>query len=317
VCQVLAQTPENYKIAFIGDQGLGENAKAVLRLIKAEGADAVLHQGDLDYERNPKAWDDQINSILGPNFPYFASIGNHDINKWQGSGGYEEYLAKRMSRIGVTWDGKLGIKSSLKFKGIFVIFVAPDVAESGHADYIEEKFGEDDSIWRISSWHKNMRDMQVEGKTDQAGWAVYEESRKAGSIIATAHAHTYSRTYLLGSMENKTVVNKSDTLDITKGRSFVFVSGLGGHSIRKQRLSGNWWSSIYTSKQGANYGALFGIFNLNGNDELAEFYFKDIDGKIADRFWVVSHLRDGLEIDNEAPAPPKDISIIIKGLPHD
>src|SRR5260370_1359126 len=57
-----SQTPANFKIAFIGDQGGGQNAVAVLNLINLEGANAVLHSGDLDYADNPAAWEDQINS---------------------------------------------------------------------------------------------------------------------------------------------------------------------------------------------------------------------------------------------------------------
>ena len=90
--RVLAQgdlPPVNFTIAFIGDQGLGTNAEAALRLIKNEGADAVLHQGDFDYHDNPAGWDGQINGILGPDFPYFASVGNHDAMRFYGSGGYQ------------------------------------------------------------------------------------------------------------------------------------------------------------------------------------------------------------------------------------
>ena len=75
---VLAQdsviTPVNYKIAFIGDQGYGVDARAVLNLIKSEEAQAVVHSGDFDYRDDPAAWDAQINAILGPEFPYFASV---------------------------------------------------------------------------------------------------------------------------------------------------------------------------------------------------------------------------------------------------
>lgn len=63
-------TAPNLKVAFIGDQGLNDNAKAVSNLIKAQGADVVLHQGDFDYHDDPDAWDQQINSILGEDFPY-------------------------------------------------------------------------------------------------------------------------------------------------------------------------------------------------------------------------------------------------------
>ena len=45
------------KVAFIGDQGLGPDATAVLRLIRGEGAEVILHQGDFDYADNPDAWD--------------------------------------------------------------------------------------------------------------------------------------------------------------------------------------------------------------------------------------------------------------------
>jgi hypothetical protein len=280
--QSLEETPPNFKIAFIGDQGLGPNAIAVLKLIKAESAQAVLHQGDFDYHDNPAAWDAQINAILGPDFPYFASIGNHDEAKWGGSNGYQQYLKNRLTRLGITWDGDLGVKSALRYKGLFLVLVGPGTKGCGHDAYIMEQLAADTSIWRLCSWHKNMRLMQVGGKPDETGWGVYEEARKGGAIITTAHEHSYSRTYLLSSIINQTVASRSDTLVITKGKTFVFVSGLGGRSIRDQERAGGWWASIYTSTQGANYGALFGTFNVNGVPNLATFYFMDIDGVIAD-----------------------------------
>ncbi|MFQ5825135.1 MAG: hypothetical protein ACE5JB_13870, partial [bacterium] len=76
---------------------------------------------------------------------------------------------------------------------------------------------------------------------------------------------------------------------------------------------GAWWASIYTSTQSANYGALFGTFNLNGNNKLTEFYFKDIDGNIADKFCVVSHVNEDIVADNTPPTPPKNIRIVIGG----
>jgi len=288
------ETPVNFKIAFIGDQGLGSKARAVLDLIKSEGAHAVLHQGDFDYKNDPASWEGQINDILGPDFPYFACVGNHDEGKWSGANGYQQYLKNRMARLGITWDGDLGVKSSFRYKGIFIVLVAPGVMGSGHDVYIRDMLAADNSIWSICSWHKNMRAMQVGGKSDETGWGVYEEARKGGAIIATAHEHSYSRTHLLSSIMNQTVASRSDTLVITKGNTFVFVSGLGGASIRDQERTGDWWASVYTSNQGANYGALFGTFNVNGVPNLATFYFKDITGKIADRFVVISDVERGL-----------------------
>ena len=262
------ETPVNFKIAFIGDQGSGAGAEAVLNLIKAEGAQAVLHQGDFDYKGDPAAWDARINRILGLDFPYFASLGNHDEDEWGEADGYQRYLQDRLNRLSIKWDGDLGVKSSLRYRGIFIVLVAPGVMGSGHDAYIRDRLAADNSLWSVCSWHKNMRKMQVGRKSDATGWAVYEESRKGGAIIATAHEHSYSRTHLLGSIKDQTVASTSNTLVITKGRTFVFVSGLGGKSIRGQLrclpstppygCKGE-WASIYTSNQNANYGALFGV----------------------------------------------------------
>ena len=56
----------------------------------------VLHQGDFDYLDDPDLWDAQINNILGSDFPYFASIGNHDKLEWNG---YQEKLQNRLDKI--------------------------------------------------------------------------------------------------------------------------------------------------------------------------------------------------------------------------
>ncbi|MGB7972297.1 MAG: metallophosphoesterase [Candidatus Deferrimicrobiaceae bacterium] len=311
--QVLAQgdlPPVNFTIAFIGDQGLGTSAEAVLNLIKNEGADAVLHQGDFDYVDNPAGWDGQINGILGPNFPYFASVGNHDAARFYGPGGYQEFLAARMNRLGIPWDGDLGVRSSFYYEGIFILLTAPGTIGVNQDLYIRDRLATDNSIWRISSWHKNMRLMQVENKTDDTGWGVYEESRKGGAIVATGHDHSYARTHLLSSFQNQTVASTGNTLILAsdnpstpsdEGRSFAFVSGLGGHSIYSQTRSGAWWASIYTSTQGATYGALFGVFNYQGNPRLAHFYFKNINGTIVDDFYVQSSVGVGAGGANQPP----------------
>ena len=96
ICAAEKLVPETpVKVAFLGDQGLGPNSVAVLKLVKSEKVDLVLHQGDFDYDSDPKAWDAQITSVLGDSFPYLASIGNHDTNALAG---YQEVLDRRLSR---------------------------------------------------------------------------------------------------------------------------------------------------------------------------------------------------------------------------
>ena len=301
--------PANFKIAFIGDQGLGPDSVAVLNLIKQEGAQAVMHSGDLDYADDPAAWDAQINSVLGANFPYFVSIGNHDELAWSRPNGYQQFLESRFNRLGISWSGRLGVRSSFHYKGIFFVLTAPGITsgfDDGSSDlYIRDQLLADNSIWSICSWHKTQRLMQIGEKTDESGWGVYEAARNGGAIIATAHEHSYSRTHLLSNMSAQTVASTSNTLHLTEGNSFAFVSGLGGRSIRAQSLSGNWWASAYAStclpgdpicQPNAHFGALFGVFNVDGQPNKASFYFKDVNGRVVDQFVVISDVETFLKL---------------------
>lgn len=288
------------KIAFIGDQGLTPGAGAVLDLIVAEGAEAISFQGDFDYQDDPDAWESQFDEHLPPAMPVLASIGNHDLCC------VAEYAAVIQDRLdsasGVTCEGELLIQSTCTWRGLHMVFTAPGLVGSGYADYIEAQLASTDAVWRICSWHANQRLMQVGGKGDATGWGVYDNCREGGGIVATGHEPSYSRTHLMSSFESQTVASTSDTLVLEEGRSFAFVSGLGGHSVRPQVLNGDWWASIYTSTQGANVGALFCTF-YDGEQNHASCYYKDIAGNVPDQFELVSNL--GVPTTpTPAPTPP-------------
>ncbi len=283
-------------VAFIGDQGSGDGARAVLHLIKTEGADLVLHQGDFDYRDDPDSWDELVTDVLGAEFPYFASVGNHDVRRFYGPDGYQAKLKSRLNRIrGAHCIGDLGAQSACTFRGLFFILSGvgtipnrPD--DQSHLAFIREQLAQATSIWRICSWHKNQRTMQLGEKTDDVGWGPYEACRQGGAIIASGHEHSYARTHLMNSFEFLSVASTSSTLRVKKGRSFAFVSGLGGKGIRNQDQDGHWWAAVYTSDQGANFGALFCTFLVDGQANRASCYFKDIEGKVVDRFEIVSDL---------------------------
>jgi hypothetical protein len=191
-------TPPDFKVAFIGDQGTDSNARALLQLILAEGADMVMHQGDLGYTDTVAAWDQMITDILGPAFPYFASIGNHDSVDWPQ---YQQVLSERLALVpGASCSGSLeglGIQSSCTYQGLFFILSGvgtdPGPGPRTHDVYIRDELAQDNSTWSICSWHKNQQEMQVGGKTSETGWEVYEECRMGGAIVATGHEHSYSR----------------------------------------------------------------------------------------------------------------------------
>lgn len=285
-------------VAFIADQGLKKGAREVLQLIKAEGADLVLHQGDLDYRDDPRRWDDFITSILGRDFPYFASIGNHDVEFWYGRNGYQSKLRARLNRIPeATCRGDLGVRSSCTFGGLFFILsgagTLPDKPDDpDHVAYIRKQLARTGAIWRFCSWHKNQTLMQTGRKGNEVGWGPYEACREGGAIIATAHNHAYSRTYLMDDLRTQSIASTSETMTIEKGRTFVFVSGLGGRPGHKQVRGGPWWAAVHSLDQGGNLGALFCNFFMNANPNQADCYFKGVDGNISDRFDLISNVID-------------------------
>ncbi len=261
-------------------------------MILAEGADIVLHQGDFDYNDQPDTWDGLITDVLGPAFPYFASVGNHDTASWGGINGYQAKLQARLDRVpGAICSGDLGVQSACTYKGLFFILSGAGTRGSGHTAYIVDQLAQTDAIWRICSWHKTQNLMQVGGFPDLVGWGPYAACREGGAMVATAHEHSYSRTHLMDSFETQSVVSTSNTLVIENGKSFVFVSGLGGKSVRNQERGGPWWASIYASDQNANHGALFCTFFVNSKPNRARCYFKDIDGNIPDQFELISNVK--------------------------
>ncbi len=298
-----ASTSPNFKVAFIGDQADGQDALDVLQLIRDEGADMVIHGGDFDYGDDPNRWDDNINSVLGADFPYFASVGNHDVGAW---GGYQQKLEARLARVAdATCTGDLGVESSCHYQGLFFILSDAGTLGSDHETYIRQELSQDDSDWSVCSWHKNQREMQVGGKGSSVGWGPYTACREEGAIIATGHEHSYSRTKTLVSMEKQTVdPDWSDPADVrvAPGATFAFVSGLGGTSIRDQErclprtypygCNGE-WASIYTSDQGAQFGALFIEFHVDGDPGKAHGYFMNVDGEIIDDFTITGTVGAG------------------------
>ncbi len=307
-----AAPPPGFKVAFIGDQGLAAEAGAVLQLIEDEGADMALHLGDFGYgdEQDPQtavAWDAQISSVLGQDFPYFGVAGNHDVDTWST---YQGLLVDLNRVPGAACSGDYGVMAACSYQGLSFLLsgigTIPDQPDDAtHVSYLSSQLAADDSVWRICSWHKNQNAMQLGDKPDEVGWGAYEACRTGRAIIATAHEHSYGRTKTLSSMQNQTVDPawpNGGQLRVEPGSTFAFVSGLGGRSIRDQErclpstppygCQGE-WASIYTDAQGADYGALFIEFHVDGDPAKARGYFKNIAGATVDSFTITSSVAGG------------------------
>lgn len=286
---------DSTKVAFTADQGTDYNAQAVLQLISDESADLLLIQGDLGYDPDAATiWEDNLNSILGINFPVLTVVGNHENFEWPS---YKAFIESRIDRVAdLSCKGDIGVKAVCSFRGIDVFQVAPGIREvagvlrdDNYSDYLDNKLNNSVSEWKICSWHKNQNLMQVGGKRDETGWGVYQSCLNQGAIIATGHEHSYSRTFLMSNFENPMILHTKSHMRISRGASMAFVSGLGGRSIRPQLLDNPWWASVQSSTQNATHGALFCEFNGTN----ADCYYKDINGVTQDSFSLESRLNVG------------------------
>ena len=319
----------NIKVAFLGDSDDGEGFREALRLIKREKAELTVHLGDLSYNILPRApleWNKQINQILGENYPYVSPIGNHDKIHWHPT--YPGYISLFKERLAKTtkelscyvksndWD--FGVKSYCDYKGLLFLLSGIGTRAINHEPFIEETLKKyPDESWKICAWHKNQRSLQVGLKGDEVGWPAYRICSENGALIATGHEHSYSRTKTLTKVSdiknNHGTLEPFDKVELGADKTFVFVNGLGGKSVRHYNCTlgplAKWWASIYTStyivKNGeiikpskckggssqnkmpvAQSGVLFITFNYQGNTRKAKAQFITNDNKILDEFTI-------------------------------
>jgi predicted phosphodiesterase len=297
-------TETNLKVAFVGDTASGSNWTSVAKLIKNEGAKAVMVAGDMTYNDNPEQWWSKTEATFGQTFPVFLARGNHDDATW------ERFRPKANTHLGgaTRFAGRHDAAYRTVFKGLSIV----NIKKRDTATDINNLFANDNSIWRVCGWHQNQAKMQVGGKKDEMGWAVYEACRKKGAIIITAHEHSYHRTKSLTNIQTQTIDSTCSSgsrlcvgaATAGKERTFVAVVGTGGEGLREQirctpsSMSPPYastssdpgcsiWASIYSTSQiGATFGALFITFNVDGNTKKARGYFKDINGKTIDTFEI-------------------------------
>ncbi|KAK9712257.1 hypothetical protein K7432_007272 [Basidiobolus ranarum] len=288
--------PKNLKVAFFGDQGLGKKSKQVLKMVKKWGAKGIIHLGDFDYKDKPLKWTQLLDSVLGPDFPYFATVGNHDILRWSGRWGYGHYLMDRLHRTKVMKNcrGELGVNMECYWNGLHIVLSGVGTMGTGHVDYAEDAFLSSPTVWRICAWHKNQRLYQTGSKEDETGYGIYDMCRKHGAMVLTGHVHSYSRTHLMSDFSKQKVSSKNSTLNLRPGHSFAVVSGLGGKSIDPwvdDADKNEWWAALASKSNGSDYGALLCTFHINGQKNKARCEFRDIDGKVWDKFDIISDIQ--------------------------
>jgi hypothetical protein len=195
------------------------------------------------------------------------------------------------------------LNAHCRFRGLELLLSGVGSYGSEHEAFLESELARGGRRVRLCVWHKNQRDMQVGGKVDEVGWAAYQICARHGAPIITGHEHSYSRTLTLTALGDRDAGHGAtgvpSLVHVGAGRTFVVVSGLGGHSERSRTLDhelDSWWASIYANDyqqlNGAHTGnltaidpgALFIDFHADGDRQKAHAFFKTITGTIADDF---------------------------------
>ena len=180
-------------------------------MIKQEGAQAVYSfRVILITTTNLKHGMSKLIKFLGQNFPYFAVIGNHDLDKWPE---YQQLLKQRMARIGLSWQGELGEQATITYNGLLMVMIG--IGTKGDADvhnqYLAQQLQQNNAIWRIAAWHKtNKPCKQVARLTKQAGKFMKQHVYREQSLQQATNT-LYSRSYLLNNMQQQTIENKENT----------------------------------------------------------------------------------------------------------
>ena len=271
------------KIAIIGDQSISDNAHKLLKMIKDEGVELLLINGDFDYKNNPAAWKKMHDDILGSDFPIIAVAGNHDADdSWELWQEYQRITADWDANPNLSCTGTPGEESSCIYKGIKIVSVSPNQFDYDHVKYINKEL-DGDNGWKICAWHKNMTKMQTGNKPYETGWGVYEACKEQGALITTAHEHAYARSYLFSDIEHQVIANNDPkTAKLSRGETVVILSGLGGKSSRPLQRDDSWWAHRENANTGAVAGVLICSFGKASNK--ADCYFKDIKKGVVDTF---------------------------------
>jgi hypothetical protein len=143
-------------------------------------------------------------------------------------------------------------------------------------------------------------------------------------MIATGHEHNYARSMNLNNVGDRShdhgAFGDPKNLELSSGKTFVFVSGVGGASLRPvhcARAQKSWWATVFSNnyllQNGSltysqcakddlretvepggpthyNYGALFITYGVDGDARLAKAQFKTVDGLVIDEFTIRSKL---------------------------
>ena len=210
--------------------------------------------------------------------------------------GYLELLTEQLENANVTQycTGDVGENYACYYKGLYFVLSGVGTQGSGHVGFVEDAFDATPARWKLCGWHKNQYLMQIGTKEDETGYDIYDTCRSYGAIVATAHFHSYSRTYTMSSFAQQRYNDSSNDVTLAPGQSFAVVSAVGGKDVNDwdpDLASNPWWAAVGAQDNDLDDGALFCTFKVNGDPSRAECYFESRrDGGVYDNFTIFNNV---------------------------
>lgn len=253
-------------------------ARDVLAAAKDNGAELVVHAGDLDYESAPRMWRLFVDeTVRGQGMDFVAAKGNHDMDGWDGVRGLwsdpdDGYAAQLSPTQPSNCYGKYGEDFVCDYGAVTLVIssvgvdAAGESANQGKYAFLEKALAESRSPFKVCVWHMNMENMQVSYKGDSTGWGAFEICRKHGAFVVNGHAHTYSRTKEMARFGEKKWSHTTEDLRVAEavrrgeqdanvvnlrrgenGSTAVAVVGFGGYRNEAQLKQAPHWAKVYSS----------------------------------------------------------------------
>ena len=181
-------------------------ARDVIAAVKDNGADLVVHAGDLDYESSPRSWRRFVDeTIVGAGMDFLAVKSSRSRQM----AGMEFASSGAASKTGTPRRYACTVPSSASCRGSCGEDFVCDFPSAGltlvlsHLSALRRQGNarmrpksrsstlpcESTTRWKICVWHMVQAEVQVSYKGDSTGWAAYETCRKHGAFIVTGHAH--------------------------------------------------------------------------------------------------------------------------------
>lgn len=286
----------DFKVAFFGDTGAQQGQIDVLRLVQRENVDLVVIEGDFNYDL-PRldTWKNNIDTILGANFPILFIQGNHELsdgNNWNNYIGFiNQHAPSGMSGYNNNANYQVNVGG--------INFIGVDERPGGNIGFLNGALNASSSqyIWNICNWHRTNNSLTIgNNRSGDIRLENYQACLNAGAMIINAHEHSYHRTKTLVDVNSRQVdptCSGANEICLAPGKTYVSVVGLGGkenlHDQGKCRTTScPEWANIYTFRQGAKFGALFINFNVGGAANQAYAQFKNIDNQVIDEYSITS-----------------------------